>query len=52
MYTKHNAQAQLIAMLVCHVDDILFTGTEEGLNDTDEAQRTFRAGETERLTTK
>ena len=47
MFTKHNAQAQLIAFLACHVDDILFTGADDGLKDTEEALRTFRAGETE-----
>ena len=51
MFAKRNAQSQLIAFLVCHVDDVLFTGTDDGLRETEEALRIFRAGETERLTT-
>ena len=49
MFTKHDAQSRLIAFLVCHVGDILFTGTDEGQKDTEEALRTFRAGGTEKL---
>ena len=47
MFTLHNTSSQLIAYLVCHVDDILFTGTEDGLMAAEKVLRTFRAGDTE-----
>ena len=51
-FTKYNGHGQLQALIICHVDDILFTGNEESLRATEDVLRTFRAGETEKLTEK
>ena len=52
MFTLHNESSQLIAYLVCHVGDVLFTGTGNGVADTGKVLRTFRAGDTEKLSAK
>ena len=51
-YTRYNELGHLTALIICHVGDILFTGTAESLDLTESALRTFRAGETEKLTPK
>ena len=49
MFAKYDCRGNLSAYLVCRVDDILFTGTDSELTNVENALRTFRAGDTERL---
>ena len=50
MFTQHNGRGELIAFLVYRVGGILFTGAEEELLVNEQALRTFRAGDIEKLT--
>ena len=52
MFAKYDSSAQQIALLVFHVYSILLTGTEHGLQATEEVLRTFSAGGAELLTPK
>ena len=50
MFAKYDHRRMLTSFLICHVDDILFTGTDPDLILVEEILRTFRAGDTEHLT--
>ena len=49
-FNWYNGHGKLQALVICHVDDISFTGTAESLTLTENAMRTCRAGGTGKLT--
>ena len=52
MFNKFDSQGNLIGMLIAHVDDLLFCGTERFRKEAITAIQTFRTGEVETLTQK
>ena len=52
MFNKFDSHGNLIGMLIAHVDDLLFCGTERFRKEAIAAIQTFRTGEVETLTQK
>ena len=52
MFNKFDSQGNLTGMLIAHVDDLLFCGTDRFRKEAIAAIQTFRTGEIETLTTK